>query len=232
MNPGFPEGPAFCPWGLRSSTSPQALGGVAEGYLPPRPAPAPTYTPTPSPRRSPGYPGLVLSLERPVRGRWAQRGHRPSLRRRRGRAGLSALSLGSTGAAGAPGADRGGGASCPSPSRAGITRPPCLSTSLRPKLTARNGPQGAGPPLMSSPHRPVNKRCRLCTESVYSRQGRGVPSAGCPLLSLGWGWGEGGDEGATGESSPVQGLVLQEHLPAQEILLPEEGLCPFYRCEN
>lgn len=142
MNPGFPEGPAFCPWGLRSSTSPQALGGVAEGYLPPRPAPAPTYTPTPAPRRSPGYPGLVQSLERPVRGRWAQRGHRPSLRRRRGRAGLSALSLGSTGAAGAPGAERGGGASCPSPSRAGITRPPCLSTSLRPKLTAPQWPAG------------------------------------------------------------------------------------------
>ena len=116
------------------------------------------------------------------------------------------------GAAGAPDSDRGGGASCPSPSRAGITHPPCLSTSLRPKLTVRNGPQGAGPPLMSNPHRPVNKRCRLCTESVYSRQGRGVPPAGCPLLSLGWGWGEGGDEGATGESSPAQGLVLQEHL--------------------
>lgn len=99
MNPGSPEGSAFCPWGLRSSTSPQLLGGVGGGYLPLRPAPsppAPTYTPIPALGDPLGYPGLVLSPERPVRGRWARRGHRPSLRQWRGTAGLSALSLGST----------------------------------------------------------------------------------------------------------------------------------------
>ena len=189
MNPGFPEGSAFCPWGLRSSTSPQALGGVAEGYLPPRP-PAPTYTPTPAPRRSPGYPGLVLSPDRPCGGAGLSEDTDPPSGSGEAEPASRPCPWAAPGAAGALDADRGGGASCPSPSRAGITHPPCLSTSLRPKLTARNGPQGAGPPLMSNPHRPVNKRCRLCTESVYSRQGRGVPPAGCPLLSLGGGWGK------------------------------------------
>lgn len=159
LNPGSPEGSA-CPWGLRRAPAPQPLGG-GRGYLPLRPAPSPPHLPTPHPALGDplGYPGLVLSPERPVRGRWASaRTDPPQAVARHSRPRPCPWA--------APGADRGGGASCPSPSRARITHPPRLSASLLPKLTARNGSAGRVGRLDEQPPPPSQLTLQTCTECL------------------------------------------------------------------
>ena len=190
LNPGSPGGSAFCPWGLRSSSGPRLWGEWA-GLSPPPP------TPPPPPRADPLDTRVWCGARGdPCWGAGRREDTGPQAAARQGR--RLALSLGSARCSRARGSDRGGGgASHPSASRAGITHPPCLSASLRPKPpTKAHGGQGARADLMSSPHRPVNKCCRLCPESVYSRQARGCTP---PRAARGFLWGGGGVKGGMRE---------------------------------